>query len=250
MFEDSFNTAPYKKEQATLDARHCLLTSSVGCLSTIVRENHELEFYPMASVTPYVLDNLGNPVVLISDIAEHTKNANKSQKASLFIRQSGRKLQAQTGWRLTVIGDLRQLKGEEADNIAERYYKVWPEAVNFHKIHDFNFWQLSAKKLRFIKGPGKISWVSADSLFTPNPFPHDAEQSVIEHMNKDHVGALKTYLQQQGIATDKDENPAMTSLNQYGFSVRYDNGLYFVPFPELVRNSEEVRKAMVGMLHR
>lgn len=245
--------SPYRKEQAAVDARYCLLGSAVGYLTTIVRPGHELDGYPMPSVTPYIIDRGGNLVILIGDIAEHTKNAAKTTKSSMIIHQSGKGLGAQFGWRLAVVGDIAELTGEEADEVGDKYYRLFPEAIGFHKVHQFSFWRLTPKKFRFIKGPGEISWLAAGTVVPASPFSREVESRVIEHMNADHVDALRTYLAQQDVALDKkaaghEIEPVMVSLNQYGFAIRYGLDIHFIKFPQELNTAEEVHHTMIAML--
>ena len=53
------------------EARQFLRTTRSAMLSTI---SVKYPGYPFGSVAPFVLDHSGQPVILISTIAEHTKN--------------------------------------------------------------------------------------------------------------------------------------------------------------------------------
>ena len=53
-----------------------------GVLSTI---SLAVEGYPFGSITPYCLDEKFNPILLISSIAQHTKNIEANSKVSLTI---------------------------------------------------------------------------------------------------------------------------------------------------------------------
>ena len=67
------------------NARALLRAEKDGILST-----HSLDVpgYPFGSVTPYSLDKKGRPVILISDLAQHTKNIEANSKISLTITAS------------------------------------------------------------------------------------------------------------------------------------------------------------------
>src|SRR5687768_12394106 len=51
------------------EARHLLRRHNLGVLST---HSVEVPGYPFGSVTPYAVDRAGEPLILISSIAQHT----------------------------------------------------------------------------------------------------------------------------------------------------------------------------------
>ena len=65
-----------------IKARQFLRTAHHGILST-----HSAKFagYPFGSVTPFMLDHDCQPAILISSIAEHTKNIIYNPKVSLVV---------------------------------------------------------------------------------------------------------------------------------------------------------------------
>ena len=63
------------------EARRFLRGTRSGVLST---HSARFEGYPFGSIAPFVLDHAGNPLILISTIAEHTKNIRKDPRVSLI----------------------------------------------------------------------------------------------------------------------------------------------------------------------
>ena len=47
--------------------------------------------YPFGSLVSYALDEAGHPLVVISTMAEHTRNAGRDSRASLLVAESGRR---------------------------------------------------------------------------------------------------------------------------------------------------------------
>ena len=72
------------KTQVATAARNLMLSEYQGVLST-----HSLDApgYPFGSVAPYCLDRKGRPVILISNIAQHTKNLKANPKVSLIVME-------------------------------------------------------------------------------------------------------------------------------------------------------------------
>ena len=61
-------------------ARSLAATYVRGTLSTLDEEG-----YPFGSVVLYVLDDRGQPVMLLSELAEHTKNIRRDGRASVLV---------------------------------------------------------------------------------------------------------------------------------------------------------------------
>jgi len=105
------------KEKAVA-ARNLFLQEYQGILCT---NSVEMPGYPFGSVVPYCLNNEGMPVILISNIAQHTKNIKQDSKVSLFATE-GTPDDMQTVGRVTFIGDAKILSEDRIDWM-NRYYE-------------------------------------------------------------------------------------------------------------------------------
>ena len=87
----------------TLEAQQFLFCAHKGILST-----HSAKFdgYPFGSVAPFVLNHQGMPTILISTIAEHTKNIIQNAHVSLVVFENENDLQANA--RLTLLANSEQ----------------------------------------------------------------------------------------------------------------------------------------------
>lgn len=238
---------PYTTRQAMADLRVHMLDCHAGNLATICRDDHPLTGYPVSSVVPFVLDSAFNPVILIADIAEHTHNALANPKASIFIREGEDRGNVQTQWRICMIGDLLPLPEAEIATLSEHYYRHFPESRGYHHTHNFRFFRLHLKKYRIIMGFGAIRWIKAEAVYEKTPFTPDDIERMITHMNDDHSAAMRNYLRQRDIAIDDTAPVEMVALHAYGFTLRYGDGLYFIPFAEPCQTPQAVREALVAM---
>lgn len=226
------------------EARALLLKNYQGILST---NSVEMEGYPFGSVVPYCLDRTGNPIILISRIAQHTKNILADPKVSLItIEQDVDDIQI--GGRLTWIADVAPLLDEESEEAAVRYYRFFPQSRDFHKVHDFDFYRLTLVRARYIAGFGKIHWISPENILMANVFSTDQEQGMIDHMNKDHVEAMKKYCAATKVET-ADHDPEMASIDSEGFHLRVGEKIVYFTFDEPANSAEEIRSRLVTMAH-
>lgn len=238
----------YTKERGTRDARRIYRTVFAGDMATLGREDSRTAGYPFGSVTPYIIDHTGSPVIFTANVAEHTKNAFANGKASLMMRQVERQHYIETGWRLTCAGDLTEVTGEDKDRVAEAYFRTYPEAEEYATVHDFYFFRLNIVAARVIMGFGKIAWVEPSDLAIPSPFSREEENRIIEHMNDDHQAAIAHYLHNLGVTVeDGKKPPKMVAVNQFGATIDYHHHLHFVEYDEVADNVGAVREQLVKL---
>ena len=225
--------------EAAKHARELLLKEYRGMLGT---HSKKMPGFPFGSVVPYCLDEAGRPLLLISRIAQHTHNLRADARCSLLVGERDAD-DVQAAGRLTLLAEARQLNDEVAiEAAAARYYRYFPQARDFHRIHDFDFWVLEPVRWRFIGGFGAIHWL--DGITLANPFAGAAESGMLEHMNSDHAAAIAHYLALAGIAGEAAE---MVGIDAEGFHLRVGLRLHWLAFPTSCNSPLEVRQALVQL---
>src|SRR5262249_33079767 len=106
-------------------ARMLLKRQSVGVLST---HSVDVEGYPFGSIVPYILDYEGAPIMLISAIAQHTRNIKRNEKVSLTIFDRFAD-DPQASGRLTWIGNAESVDPSDT-KIRQRYLRYFPSAAS------------------------------------------------------------------------------------------------------------------------
>jgi heme iron utilization protein len=172
------------------EAKQFLRSTRSGVLSSF---SAKFDGYPFGSVMPFVLGHDCQPIVLISTIAEHTKNIIANPKVSLLVFAGAEDLHA--NGRLTLIGEAEQLDKNDADVMA-RYCRYFPESTGYLAMHDFQFYRINITQARYIAGFGKMSWMAGDEIVDVNQSINTIaklETSMIEHMNADHADSMMQY---------------------------------------------------------
>jgi putative heme iron utilization protein len=228
-------------------ARKLLLSSDVGTLST---HSADCLGYPFASIVPVSFDEFNRPIILISHLAQHTRNIGENSKVSLFVNDAHQRgyEDAQTCGRITLLARAQRLDIEvDADAIA-RYCCFYQNAESYYKELNFHFYRLVPEKIRFIAGFGQIHWVALDPLFTKNPLSFDIEKNIIEHMNTDHRDALVKYCHQAGLVLPKNVEPEMVGVDANGFFQRIGQRIIRFEFSRPIENENDVRNRLMAML--
>lgn len=223
-----------------LEAQQFLFSAQKGILST---HSAKFEGYPFGSVAPYVVNHQGMPVILISSLAEHTKNIIKNAHVSLVVFKNEADLQANA--RLTLLARAEQ-SDKQNDLLRARYLRYMPQAESYFDAHDFSFYTLHITHARYIAGFGKMGWVEGHELEIPTNPLFTEEASILTHMNQDHIENQKAYCQHFHQITPKTVE--MIGIDSLGFDIRIasDQVLRF-HFDQAISNAQEARAALVNM---
>lgn len=225
------------------DMYQLLLKEGSGVLAT-----HSLDVpgYPFGSVTPYCLDAEFRPHILVSGIAQHTKNMLADPRVSLTIIETSRATNKQAQGRLTYLADAEKLTDDAS--IRERYLRYFPEAQAYFKTHDFSFFRLTPVRLRYIGGFGRIHWVERDTLTLRNIFSSAEEARVVEHMNQDHAQNLREYLRHYLELPVQDADAVrLCGLDQWGMDFSWESTKHRIEFPTELQAAAEARAVLVSM---
>lgn len=220
------------------EARRYLRRHRYGVLSTLSKT---CAGYPYGSVTPFVLDHQAQPVILVSRLAEHTKNIAADPRVSLLVHEPAPDIQ--TGSRLTLIGDAAA--PARSETIRRRYLRFFPTAGRLLALGDFSFWIVTPRRLRFIGGFGDIAWLSPETYAPPADRLAGEEEAIIAHINQNHANELRICLdfsrQRPAAAME------MIGIDCDGCDVRADSEILRIDFESTVITAEEARAALIAM---
>src|SRR4051812_41777677 len=245
LYDITLPTPTHAERARTLVAR-----IATGTLCTIAVEPPG---YPYGSFVTVAFDG-GDPVFLISALAEHTHNLERDPRASLLVAEGAADDPLANG-RVTMLGECRRIVTDDAEELPrarEAFLAVHPNARYYADFRDFAFWKLRVAAVRYIGGYGRMSWVPTAEWHTAEPDPLGAPAAgIIAHMNADHPDALVLYCnafsKARGISS-----ATMAGIDRYGFemSARTAEGPRPVrlAFPQPVSTQEEARAALIAML--
>jgi heme iron utilization protein len=229
-----------------IEAKQFLRSTRSGVLSSF---SAKFEGYPFGSVMPFVLGHDCQPIVLISSIAEHTKNIIANPKVSLLVFAGAEDLHA--NGRLTLIGEAEQLDKNDADLMA-RYCRYFPESTGYLAMHDFQFYRIHIAQARYIAGFGKMSWIAGEEIVDVNQSVNtiaQLETSMIEHMNADHIESMQLYCQH--FHQVKPETVHLVGVDSDGFDmeavIKDDIKMLRVNFESPIVDANSARAAFAAL---
>lgn len=220
------------------EARRFARGQTQGVLSTL---SLRLEGHPFGSVTPYVLDHTGRPVILISELAEHTRNLQADPRCSLIVQPYSPDMQV--AGRVTLVGRAERLPDKDA--LGPRYLRYHPQAQAYFAMHDFAFWRIEPVRIRYIGGFGRIHWIEPEAYLLPEGPLAEQETAILVHMNADHVHNLRDYCRHvHGLEVDDAE---MIGIDPDGFDVRAEGRLLRFDLPSPIADAQAARAALVEL---
>jgi len=199
---------------------------------------------PYASLVLVATDPAGQPLLLISRLAEHTGNLERDARAALLFDGTAGLDQPLTGPRLTVSG-----RAEPADDpgLRARYLARHPDASRYADFPDFSLWRVRVARGHMVAGFGAIHRFDADDLLVdPPPALTAAEPGIIGHMNGDHADATDLYA--QALLGRAGSGWRMTGIDADGADLRLGGAVARLAFAAPVTDAETARKELVRLV--
>jgi putative heme iron utilization protein len=244
------STPPVPEPTFAERARTLVHQGRSGSLATLSRRHPG---HPFASVMLFALDADGRPLLLISTMAMHTQNLQGDPRASLLVTQPGGESDLLAAGRVTLMGLARPVPAAEVAAAREAYLARHVTATYWADFEDFAFWRLEVSEVYFVGGFATMGWVDAAEYRAARPDPlGDAASEIIDHMNRDHAGALLEYA--RFFAGAEADEAVMVGVDRLGFKLRLKQGSrrwsVRVPFSREVTTTGDSRAVLIEMLRR
>ena len=202
--------------------------------------------WPYGSLVMTACDHGAKPVLLISDLAEHTTNLASNNRASLLLDGTVGLDNPLTGARVTVLGTMAKT---EDPLLKARYTSRHPESEVFADFEDFNFYEMTVERAHIVAGFGLINWVEgAELMFDTSGYEAmaEAENDIVSHMNEDHSDAITLYA--TSLLNLPDGDWKMTGVDPEGCDLRLGGRVARVDFGGPVTDAEAARSELVKLV--
>lgn len=227
-------------------ARGVMRAVDRASLATIVRGDQPEAGAPYASLVLAALDHDASPLLLISTLADHTRNLAADPRVSLLFDGTIGLDEPLTGPRVSVQG--RAARTDEPRHRA-RFLARHPGAAMYADFKDFAFYRVEVSRAHLVAGFGRIHWMEAkDVLFdTRRSGPlADSEAAIVEHMNADHADAVQLYATR--LLGQSGDGWRMTGVDPEGADLRFGGKVARLPFADPVHDAEMVRTELVRLV--
>ncbi len=116
---------------------------------------------PYVSLVLTAFDADGAPLLLLSDLAQHSRNILADNRVSLLFDGTQGLADPLTGPRLTVLGTAVR---HDDGSALERYVARQPSAAQYAGFGDFHLYRVRIDRGHFVAGFGRIRWIEASAL--------------------------------------------------------------------------------------
>lgn len=237
-------------EDAGAAVRHMARAADRATLATLLAETGE----PYGSLVLIACDHAARPLLLISDLADHTKNLKADARASLLIDATAGLAEPLTGARAGLQGRIERLPdGAERDALLARYVARHPSAALYVGFSDFALHRLTPTRAHLVAGFGRIHWIeAADGLVYPQAAAASAllaaEAEIVQHMNDDHSDAVALYANR--LLGRAGAGWRLTGVDPEGADLRRGGETARLAFDKPAHDAEAARVELVRLVKR
>jgi hypothetical protein len=139
---------------------------------------------PYASLVLVALDHDASPLLLLSDLAQHSRNMAFDPRVSLLLDATQGHADPLTGPRLTLLGQARAIAD---DHLLARFVARHPASAVYSGFDDFRLYRVAVERGHLVAGFGRIHWIEGgDFLLAPAaPDLAAAEPEILRQANED-----------------------------------------------------------------
>lgn len=208
---------------------HLLHRMPVGTLATHSREP---DGFPFPTMLPFATDGRHRPTILVSRLAEHTRNLQLDTRAGFLVVEAPNEA-VLDGARVTLIGRFAPVAADEANAVARRYLRYHPAAERYLGLGDFSFLAMDVERLRFIGGFGAMGWLNGDELDPLDPLSDEDEMFLTRKFEAD---------------VKRTSNVELAGIDRYGADLKVAGERRRVIFDAPKTTLEELEQALVERL--
>lgn len=201
--------------------------------------------WPYASLVLVACRHNASPLLLLSELAVHTRNIAADARVSLLFDGTEGRGDRLGGARLTVLGTA---KPSGAPDDRERFLARHASAAAYAEFGDFGLYHVEVARAHLVAGFGRIAWIDpADLLLSGDCAALRArEAEIVAHMNGEHADALAL------CATRLLGRPAgawrMTGCDPEGCDLALEGMHARLDFDRPVAGADEARAELAALL--
>ncbi|KMZ11575.1 putative heme iron utilization protein [Candidatus Burkholderia humilis] len=210
---------------------HLLHRVNDGAFSTHSRDPHG---FPYPTALPFAPTALHTPMLLISHLAEHTRNLQADARAGFLVAHSidGRVLEGQ---RLTLLGTFETAPADQQRELARRYLRYHPDAARYLELGDFSFWVMTVTRMRYIGGFGAMGWLGGEEIDPLEPISAADEATLCQFCDSD---------------SRRPAHLDLLGIDRYGCDLRLNGTRNRFTFDKPKTSNEELKVALLDCFAR
>jgi heme oxygenase (biliverdin-IX-beta and delta-forming) len=176
---------------------------------------------PYVSLVAVACDIDASPLLLLSELAQHTLNLMADPAAALLFDDTAGQVDPLAGPRLSVIGRVGRCDDPRA---AARFAARHPASAAYAGFADFHLYRVAIERGHLVAGFGRIAWIAGEDLrFAGRAAALAAAAAeIVAHMNADHADAIARFAER--LLGRSGAGWRMTGIDPEGFDLRRPTG--------------------------
>ena len=219
--------------------------------------------FPYSTFTMTAFDYDLSPILLMSDLSEHTTNLINDNNASLMLTEEKKLYKffpkfvmkniayedPMSRPRVTLIGKIKKTNNS---NLKKRFLTRHPASKLYANFADMNIYKMEIKSAHLIGGFAQVKWFKKDDIICQNfkNFEQN-EDSIVSHMNNEHQESVNLYinkfLSEQLSSNERKGNWKIVGVDPDGFDLRKNKILLRFPFEKQINDVKKLRGIFVGL---
>jgi len=238
-----------RRRDAAEEARTLVSAVTVGYLATLGEDGD-----PWCSLVVYGPTADGDPVLLVSTMAEHGRNLAHDPRASLAISDPSAPGDPLDRPRITLAGRAVQPQGDAAEAALDAHVAAIPGARLYAGWDDFSVWMLEVERVRWVGGFARRDTVRPEAYRAAEPDPtQPIGATAVEHLNKSHADGLLAIARELAGARGA-VSAVCTGIDRYGIDLSCTGAgqaaAVRVEFDAPLARAADVRPATVELAQR
>ncbi|MFZ1413550.1 MAG: pyridoxamine 5'-phosphate oxidase family protein [Defluviicoccus sp.] len=124
--------------------------------ATLASVSRDAGGWPAASLVTTACDSDGSPILLLSTLADHTRNLAADPRAALLFEAASRRSNPQTGPRVSVAGTIAPA---DEPRLRRRFLARHPAADLYAGFADFGIFRMQVQRAHYVGGFARAAWL-------------------------------------------------------------------------------------------
>jgi heme iron utilization protein len=201
---------------------------------------------PYASLVLVAADLDGSPLLLLSDLAQATRNLKADPRISLVVScptSSSRDLLDSP--RLSLLGQVRPTRDPRH---RRRFLARQPQSALYADFRDFGFYRMTLERAHFIRGFGSTQWIKGQDFLITEAAQRLAEReaAIAEYFNRDKTAELDLCISR--LTGSDSQGWQVIGIDPDGIDVRGRDETARLDFAKTTSDEEAVRAAFAELV--
>jgi hypothetical protein len=195
---------------------------------------------PYVSLALVATDFDASPLLLLSDLAQHSRNIAFDPRVSLLFDGTEDHGDRLDGPRLTLLG---QAKTEADPRFLSRFSARHPSSAAYAGFADFRIYRIAVERGHLVAGFGRIEWIDGSDLLLPVDSAAFAatEPAILAELNQGHAAAIDRCA--RTLLGRAETGWRVSGIDPEGLDLRRGGGTARLDFPAPALTADMARAA-------